>query len=372
MARNSEYRYRQFRTDTQEWSPVTTLLPEGLAEWLLGSSDPPALVFGAFLGAALLGTGIMTNAAVVVWMKRKVLASYWEKLGPTKLGPGGIFIILADAVRLLSKELIIPEDVDRPAWDLAPLVLVVPIIVGFAVIPMGAVGNVRIQLADPEVGLAFVFAVSSVSAAGLVMAGYASANKFSLIGGLRAVAQTLAYEIPLVVSGLSVVLMAGSLRTSEIVAAQEGTLLALGPLSIPAWYGFLNPLAFILFLVATFAEVGRNPFDMAEAPQEIIAGHQTEYGGVYFALLYVGEFLHIFLGGALIATLFLGGPAGPLFPGFVWFVLKCWAVFLFTQWARASIPRLRIDQLIDLGWKVLLVLSFGTLLVTAIAVGLTA
>ena len=227
--------------------------------------------------------------------------------------------------------------------------------------------------ADPEVGLAYVFAVTSIASVGLVMAGYASNNKFSLLGGLRAVAQNLAYEIPLVITAASVVIFAGTLQMSGIVEAQTA---ALG-FGLKSWYAFVNPFAFLLFLVANLAEVGRNPFDTPEAPTEIVAGYQTEYSSVYFVLMYLGEFLHIFLGGAIIATVFLGGPTSPfvgveILPGFLWFVIKIWAVFLFTQWMRSAIPRVRIDQLIEIGWKGMLVLSFANLVLTAVIVGVIA
>ncbi len=356
-------------TELQASAGSMTLLPEALSEGLFGSSDPPALVVGAILASAVLAAGVVANAAIVVWAKRKIMAAYWEKIGPTKLGPLGVGIVVADAVRLLSKELVVPERVDRPAWDLAPIVLMGSALLGFAVVPMGTIAGVKIQLADPVVGFVFAFAASSVTAVGIVVAGYASANKYSMLGALRAVAQTIAYEIPLLLTGLSVVLMAGTLQMSEIVAAQSETVLTVGSIAVPGWYAVLNPFAFLLFLVAIIAEVGRNPFDMAEAPQEIIAGYQTEYGSVYFAILYAGEFVHIFFAGALVTTLFLGGPAGPLLPGIVWFVLKLWGFFLFTQWARASLPRVRIDQLIEAGWKLLLVLAMANLIGTAVVVG---
>jgi NADH-quinone oxidoreductase subunit H len=172
------------------------------------------------------------------------------------------------------------------------------------------------------------------------------------------------------VTGVSVVLFAGSLQLSEIVAAQGETLVSLGGVAIPSWYAFVNPFAFILFMVANLAEVGRNPFDVPEAPTEIVAGWQTEYSSVYFVLCYLSEFIHIFLGGAIIATIFLGGPAGPFLPGFVWMVIKILGVYLFTQWCRSAIPRVRIDQLIEIGWKGLLELSFANLVLTAVIVGL--
>jgi NADH-quinone oxidoreductase subunit H len=159
---------------------------------------------------------------------------------------------------------------------------------------------------------------------------------------------------------------------SAIVQAQAAPLFTVAGVSIPSWFAFVNPFAFVLFMAANMAEIGRNPFDIPEAPTEIVAGYQTEYSSVYFVLFYLGEFIHIFLGGAIAATLFLGGPAGPVLPGFVWFVIKIWGFFLFTQWARSAVPRVRIDQLIEIGWKGMLVLSFANLVLTAIIVGLLA
>ncbi|WP_324662724.1 complex I subunit 1/NuoH family protein [Haloarcula sediminis] len=338
-------------------------LPETLAD--LAGLDPnstPVMIVMSLIGGALIGTIMMTNTALAgPWAKRKITAAFTDRIAVNRIGPFGLGTIVVDAVRLLSKELIVPEGVDRPAWDLAPLLIASSALLGFAVIPMGN----GLHLADPEVGLAYVFATASMASIGLVMAGYASNNKYSFLGGLRAVAQNLAYEIPLILTGASVVIFAGSLQMSEIVAAQSATLI--GP--IPSWYAFVNPFAFVLFMIANLAEVGRNPFDIPEAPTEIVAGYQTEYSSVYFVLIYLGEFIHIFLGGAIIATIFLGGPAGPVLPGIVWFLIKIWAVFFFTQWARSAIPRVRIDQLIEIGWKGMLVLSLANLLLTAAIVG---
>ncbi len=344
-------------------------LPEALAGVIPVGGVAGELI-ASFVAAAIIGTIMLTNTAIAgPWAKRKITAAFTDRIAVNRVGPFGLLIIVADAVRLLSKELIVPEGVDRPAWDLAPMVLASSALLGFAVIPMGSIFGIDMQLADPEIGLAFVFAVASMASLGLVMAGYASNNKYSFLGGLRAVAQNLAYEIPLVLTGVSVVIFTGTLRTSEIVAIQQETLVALGPVAIPQWFAFVNPFAFALFMVANLAEVGRNPFDIPEAPTEIVAGYQTEYSSVYFVLIYLGEFIHIFLGGAIIATIFLGGPAGPVLPGFIWFLIKIWAVFLFTQWARSAVPRVRIDQLIEIGWKGMLVLAFANLVLTAVIVG---
>jgi NADH-quinone oxidoreductase subunit H len=347
----------------QQEGPV--LLPERIAR-LLGLGDGPlATALAAFLGAFLIGNLMLAMTGVAgPWAKRKITAAFTDRIAVNRVGPFGLLIIVADAVRLLSKELIIPEGADRPAWDLAPVVLASSALLGFAVIPMGS----GIHLADPDIGLVYAFAVSSIASLGLLMGGYASANKYSFLGGLRAVAQNLAYEIPLVITAASVVIFTGSLQMSEIVAAQREPLFTLAGFTVPAWYAFVNPFAFVLFLAANLAEVGRNPFDTPEAPTEIVAGYQTEYSSVYFVLFYLGEFLHIFFGGALVATLFLGGPAGPG-PEIIWFIVKIWAVFLLTQWFRSAVPRVRIDQLIEIGWKGMLVLSFANLVLTAIIVG---
>jgi len=346
-----------------------TPLPDAIGGLLgFGEMGPGETFVAAFIGAALILTFMLTNAALVIWAKRKITAAFTDRVAVNRVGPAGLLIIPADAVRLLSKELIIPENVDRPAFDVAPLVLALSALLGFAVIPFGN----GLQIADPEAGLAYLFAVASIASLGLVMAGYASNNKYSFLGGLRALAQNIAYEIPLVLTAASVVLFAGSLQISTIVAEQAQPLVSLGPVTIPQWYAFVNPFAFVLFLAANMAEVGRNPFDVPEAPTEIVAGWQTEYSSVYFVLAYLGEFLHIFLGGAIVAVVFLGGPAGPVLPGIVWMLIKIWAVFLLTQWTRSALPRVRIDQLIEIGWKGMLVLSFANLLLTAVIVGVLA
>jgi len=341
------------------------MLPERIAD-LLGLGGPIGEVIAALIAAFIVGNIMLAMTGVAgPWAKRKITAAFTDRYAVDRIGPFGLLTIVTDSVRLLSKELIIPTNADRPSYDIAPIILPASALLGFAVIPMGS----GIQLADPEAGLALVFAFASIASVSLVMGGYASNNKYSLMGGLRAVAQNIAYEIPLIVTAMSVVVFAGSLQMSTIVAEQSATLISLGGLSIPAWYAFVNPFAFVLFLVANMAEIGRNPFDIPEAPTEIVGGYQTEYSSVYFVLFYLGEFLHVFLGGAIMATVFLGGPAGPVLPGFVWFVIKIWAFFLFTQWARSALPRVRIDQLIEIGWKGMLVLSFANLVLTAIIVG---
>src|SRR6056297_1839836 len=190
---------------------------------------------------------MLANAGVAgPWAKRKITAAFTDRIAVNRIGPFGLLIIPAAAVQLMAKELIIPDGVDRPAYDFAPIVLAGSALLGFAVIPMGSIFGINLQLADPETGLAYVFAVASIATLALTMAGYASNNKYSLMGGLRAIAQNIAYEIPLVVTAASVVLFTGTLQTSEIVAQQQQTLISLGGLSIPSWYAFVNPFAFVL------------------------------------------------------------------------------------------------------------------------------
>ncbi|WP_348608230.1 complex I subunit 1/NuoH family protein [Halobaculum rarum] len=348
------------------------MLPDTIANLLgLNAYGVAGEIVAALLGAFLIANFLLINTAFAgPWAKRKITAAFTDRIAVNRIGPFGLFVIVADAVRLLSKELIVPEGADRPAWDLGPLLIPFSALLGFAVIPMGS----GLQLADPETGLAFAFAASSIASLGLIMMGYASNNKYSLLGGLRAVASNIAYEIPLIVTGVSVVLFTGTLQMSAIVEAQQVAFISVAGITIPQWFVFVNPFAFVLFVVANVAEVGRNPFDIPEAPTEIVAGYQTEYSSVYFVLIYLGEFIHIFLGGAIAATLFLGGPAGPgpAALGIVWFTAKIWAFFLFTQWLRSAVPRLRVDQFIEIGWKGMLVLAFANLVLTAVIVGVLA
>jgi NADH-quinone oxidoreductase subunit H len=273
------------------------LLPAALSD-ILGLSDYGILgdVLGGLLGGVAIVTFLLVNAALVIWAKRKTTAAFTDRIAVNRVGPFGLFIIVADAVRLMSKELVIPDGVDRPAYNIAPLVLPFSAFLGFAVIPMGHLFGVRLQLADPEIGVVYLFAVASLATLGLTMAEYASNNKYALMGGLRAIAQNIAYEIPLIVTAASVVLFVGSLQTSKIVAAQQEVLFTIAGLTIPAWLVFVNLFAYVLFLVANLAEVGRNPFDIPEASTELVAGYQTEYSSIYWTLMYMGEFLHMFLG----------------------------------------------------------------------------
>jgi len=285
------------------------LFPEFLVD-TFGLPGVLGEVVASLIGAALVANIILAFSGIAgPWAKRKITAAFTDRIAVNRIGlrathyPGG-------GLQLLAKELIIPEgSTARRGISLRSSCRRRRC--SGSVIPMGQIGPLNIHLADPEVGLALVFAFASIASVSLVMAGYASNNKYSLLGGLRAVAQNLAYEIPLIVTAMSVVVFAGTLQISGVVGAQTETLVTIAGFDIPAWFAFVNPFAFVLFLTANMAEIGRNPFDIPEAPTEIVGGYQTEYSSAYFVLFYLGEFVHIFLGGAILSVVFLGGASGP-------------------------------------------------------------
>ncbi len=347
-----------------------TTFTETVAELLGVEGFSPLTEFGvAVVGAVLLSVVLLGVVGLsAVWFKRKWNARLGDRIAVNRVGPFGLFILFADSLKLLSKEVVVPEGADGLSYRLAPILSVTAVITAFAFIPFGS----GLQVADPETGLVFALAFASVGAIPIVMGGYASNNKYSFLGFEREVAQAIAYEIPLVVSAVTIVPLvavfadtSAPLRMSEVVAAQQGPLFGIEGLPIPNWFIFAQPVAAALFLVSIFAEFSRNPFDLPEAGSELVAGYLTEYGGVNFVLLFLAEFAAIFFGGALFTALFLGGGSGPLLPAAVWFFVKMFAFYVFVQWLRGTIPRVRIDQLLSLGWKYLLELTFLNLLLTA-------
>jgi len=342
---------------------------DGVADFFGVEEFSPLVEFAvALVGAVIVGSIILTIVGIsAVWLKRKLNARLGDRIAVNRVGPAGIFIMPADAIKLLSKEVVVPEGVDRASYLLAPILAAAAVIAAFAFIPFGS----GLQIADPETGLIFALAFASLGAIPIVMAGYSSKNKYSFLGFEREVAQAIAYEIPLVVSALAVVPLVAvfgdtdtPLRMSEIVAAQQGPFLGIEGLPVPNWFLFVQPVAAALFFVAILAEFSRNPFDLPEAGSELVAGYLTEYGGVNFVLLFLAEFAAIFFGGALFTALFLGGGSGPLLPAAVWFLAKMFAFYVVVQWLRATVPRVRIDQLLTLGWKYMLELTFLNLLLT--------
>jgi NADH-quinone oxidoreductase subunit H len=275
-----------------------------------------------------------------------------SRLGPNRTGPFGLLQPVADAVKVLLKENIVPDNADKIVHWLAPVIALTPVVMIFAVVPFqnGAL------LADLNIGILYIVAVSSIGTVGVFMAGWSSGNKYSLLGAMRNVAAVVSYEIPLVLSIVGVVLAAGSLSLNTIVLKQD----------IP--FILLQPLGFLIFFAAACAEINRSPFDLMEADQELVAGYMTEYSGMKFAMFYLVEYAEAIAMSAVMTTLFLGGWRGPLLPPWLWFIVKTFIVFFFMVWTRTTFPRVRIDQLMALAWKFLLPLAVINLFVTAVQV----
>ena len=302
-----------------------------------------AIIILAFVVAMVMG---------FIYIERRGIGRFQMRLGPNRTGPFGVLQPVADAIKVLLKEDIIPAKGDKWVFWLAPVVAFVPVLMVFAVIPFqsGAL------LADLNIGILYVVAVSSVVAVGVFMAGWGSNNKYSLVGAMRNVAQLVSYEIPLVLSIVGVVLITGSLSMTKIVEAQ----------SVP--FILLQPLGFLIFFLGALAEINRTPFDLVEADSEIVAGFNIEYSGMKFAMFFLAEYCEALAISAIITTLFLGGSRGPLLPPFLWFLIKVFAVFFLIVWIRCTIPRLRIDQVMAFAWKFLLPLALINLLITGIQV----
>lgn len=304
----------------------------------------------------LIGIVLILALAPVImmyltWLERKVIARIQNRMGPTKVGKYGLLQPLADGIKMLTKEPITPEAADKPLHTLAPIVIVVPALMLFAVLPFGP----RAIVTDLNTGLLFFLAVTSTQTIAIFMAGWASRNKFSLLGALRTVAQLAAYEVPMVLSLAAVVMIAGSISTTAIVDAQAARWFVATP------WGFT---AFVIFFLCALAEVNRTPFDLPEAESELVAGFHTEYSGMQFALFYMAEFLGAFAISALGATLFLGGWRGPWLPGWAWLLLKTYGLVFAMIWIRGTWPRFRIDHLLVFAWKCLLPVSLANVLAT--------
>jgi NADH-quinone oxidoreductase subunit H len=317
----------------------------------LGSIWPgwAAYIVPGIVGIVIVLGFLVVMVLVFIWYERRLLGRFQVRLGPNRLGPEGIFQPIATAVKILLKEDIIPAKSDKVIHWLAPVMVFVPVLMIFAVVPFGQ----RAILADLNVGIVYVVAISSISAVGIYMAGWASNNKYGLIAALRVVAQVVSYELPVVLAILGVVLMAGSLSMTQIVASQN----------IP--FLILQPLGFVIFFLGTVAEMNRSPFDLLEADSEIVAGYHIEYSGMKFAMFFLGEYGHALAYSCIIATLFLGGWQGPFLPPILWFLIKIMAVFSVIVWMRATLPRLRVDQLMGFAWKGLLPMAVINLFIIA-------
>jgi len=294
--------------------------------------------------------GAMLGALVLVWWERRLLGFWQDRLGPNRLGPFGTLQMAADVIKLFTKDDWVPPFADRVVFTLAPMAIVAGMLMGFAVVPFGP----GLHIIDLNIGVLFFLAMTSLAVYGVLLGGLASNNKYSLLGGLRSAAQMVTYEVFMGLSIMGVVMLTGSFNLSEIVRAQENV-----------WFCVPQVLGFVVFLIAGIAESHRLPFDLPEAEHELVAGFHTEYGGMKFALIMVGEYLSVILTSAMVVTLFFGGWLGPAFlPPLIWFSLKTGLLICFFVLLRAAIPRPRYDQLMSLGWKILLPITLVNLLVT--------
>jgi NADH-quinone oxidoreductase subunit H len=299
----------------------------------------------------LLGVLIvsLSIAAGLIWLERRLLGLWQDRYGPNRVGPFGLMQVMADMIKIFTKEDWIPPFADKPVFVIAPAVIIVTVLMSFAVIPVAP----NISVANLNIGLLFFLAMSSMGVYSVVLAGWSSNNKYSLLGGLRAAGQMLSYEVFMGLSLMGVVLMAGSFNLHDIVEAQRGLWFI-----VPQFFGFL------MFMIAGLAETHRLPFDLPEAESELIAGYHSEYSGIKFGMFFVGEYLAITLMSALLVTLFLGGWLGPVLPPIIWFFIKLFIFIAGFILFRASLPRPRYDQLMSVGWKILLPLALLNLLVT--------
>lgn len=289
--------------------------------------------------------------------ERKVIGRIQDRYGPNRVGKFGVLQPVADVVKLLMKEDLRPLLADRSVFFVAPIIVLVPSLLMFTVIPFGD----GMAIADINIGLLFILAVGSIPTIGIVVAGWGSGNKYSVLGGMRAAAQMVSFEVPLILALVSPVLIVGSLSMADIVNSQGG-FWGLG------WLIFAQPVAFVVYFIAGIAEVNRSPFDLPEAESELVAGFHTEYSGIRFALFFLAEYMEAFAVAAIAATVFLGGWQGPVLPPYIWFIIKAFGLFIVMIWIRGTLPRLRIDQMMSFCWKVLVPVALANLLITGFGI----
>jgi NADH-quinone oxidoreductase subunit H len=332
-----------------------------IAEWLRtlmsgwGLSEGLITVILALLGVAAVATVVLLVDILLVWVERKVVARLQDRLGPNRLGPYGLIQPIADVIKLLIKEDITPQGADKFIFNLAPIMALATVLLLWAVIPFGP----GIYGTDLDVGVLYIVAVGALGALAVIMAGWASNNKYALLGAFRSIAVLISFEVPMVISLLVPVILASSMGFNQIIAAQE------------VWYILLSPIAALIFLISAQAELGRAPFDLGEAESEIVAGFHIEYTGMKFGMFYAGELLHALTFGALFSALFLGGWRGPgaeAYPilGVIYFVIKAFILYFVIMWVKYSMPRVRIDHMLSFCWKFLTPLALVLVMVTAI------
>ncbi|RMF48167.1 MAG: NADH-quinone oxidoreductase subunit NuoH [Deltaproteobacteria bacterium] len=337
---------------------------------LLSLSNAPWLYIGAMLVKILVVFGVtMGIVAYATWAERKVIGHMQTRLGPMLTGWHGLLQPIADGIKLFFKEDIIPSQASRVPFILAPMMILIPSLITIAVVPFGTdlvvnVGGkayaIPLQITDLNIGILYILAMAGLGVYGITLAGWSSNSKYSLLGGVRASAQMISYELAAGLAIIAVFMLSETLSMREIVLQQSGSILD--------WYVWKQPLAFVLFLVTGTAEINRTPFDMPEAESELVSGFCTEYSSMKYALFFMAEYANMIVVAAIMATLFLGGWAGPTPWGPVNLLGKIFAFMFFLMWIRATFPRVRYDQLMKLGWKVLLPLALANILVTGIVV----
>lgn len=315
--------------------------------------------------ALVVFVGVMTMVPALIWMERKVIADIQIRIGPNRVGPFGLMQPIADALKLFFKEDIVTRGADKFVYFIAPAASMVPAIIAFAVIPFGdrftAFGHtILLQVADVNIGILYILALSSLGVYGIVLAGWSSNNKYSLLGAIRSTAQMVSYELPLGLALVGPILMTGSLSLRQMLEAQSRA---------GVWFAIPQFLAFCIYVISGFAETNRAPFDLPEAEQELTAGYHTEYSSFRFAMFFMAEYVNMVTVSAIATTIFLGGWHGPftniVIMQPVWFLVKIFAILYFFMWVRGTLPRLRYDKLMKFGWKTLLPLGLLNLMITA-------
>lgn len=317
-------------------------------------------VLVAFVKSIVVFVALLLTVAYLTLLERKVVARIQVRVGPTRVGPAGLLQPIADGIKLLLKEDIVPMEADRHIYILAPALSLAAAFATFAVIPFGDViqifgRRISLAIADVNVGILYVFAISSIGIYGIIFGAWASNSKYPLIGGLRSAAQMVSYELCLAFSVIGVLMIAGSMSLSDVVEGQSRL-----------WFFLLQPIGFLIFLIASFAEVNRLPFDLPEAENELVGGFHTEYSSMKFAMFFLGEYGNMVTASAMVTTLYLGGWHGPFLPPVAWFLIKVFVLLFFFVWVRGTLPRLRYDQLMKFGWKVLLPLSIANIIATGV------
>ena len=309
-------------------------------------------------------TCLMLFVAYLTLVERKFLGYLQVRLGPNRVGPWGLLQPIADGIKSFVKEDIIPINADKPVYVIAPIISFVTALSMFAVIPFGESvtlfgREIKLVIADVDIGILYIFAMGTLGEYGIVLGGWSSSNKYGILGALRAAAQMISYEVALGLIVIGTIILAGSLRLTEIVEAQRGV-----------WFIVYQPFAFLLYIVAALAEINRTPFDMPESESELACGFNIEYSSMKFALFMIAEYAHLVTVAALTVTLFLGGWLGPVLPGPVWFLIKTFLMVFFFIWVRGTYPRMRYDHIMKFGWKFLFPAALANVVATAFIVAL--